>query len=87
LRCHSDEEGVSWHSDGEKYLKREGAIASLSFGAARRFCFKHKRTKEKAEQVLDHGSLLVMKGQTQQKRRSCSRLNDLPRQTVVLGVS
>jgi alkylated DNA repair dioxygenase AlkB len=53
------------HSDGEKYLKREGAIASLSFGAARRFCFKHKRTKEKVEQVLDHGSLLVMKGQTQ----------------------
>ncbi|MEL7585117.1 MAG: alpha-ketoglutarate-dependent dioxygenase AlkB [Prolixibacteraceae bacterium] len=62
---HSGEEGVSWHSDGEKYLKREGAIASLSFGAARRFCFKHKRTKEKVEQVLDHGSLLVMKGQTQ----------------------
>lgn len=62
---HSGEEGVSWHSDGEKYLKREGAIASLSFGAARRFCFKHKRTNEKAEQVLDHGSLLVMKGQTQ----------------------
>ncbi len=62
---HSGEEGVSWHSDGEKYLKREGAIASLSFGAARRFCFKDKRTKEKAEQVLDHGSLLVMKGQTQ----------------------
>lgn len=71
---HSGGEGVSWHSDGEKYLKREGAIASLSFGAARRFCFKHKRTKEKAEQVLDHGSLLVMKGQTQ-----LNWLHSLPR--------
>ncbi|MFA5327046.1 MAG: alpha-ketoglutarate-dependent dioxygenase AlkB [Prolixibacteraceae bacterium] len=62
---HSGEEGVSWHSDGEKDLKRHGAIASLSLGAERKFCFKHKRTKEKVDLILEHGSLLVMKGTTQ----------------------
>ncbi|MAU16289.1 MAG: alpha-ketoglutarate-dependent dioxygenase AlkB [Muricauda sp.] len=62
---HSGEEGMSWHSDDEKELKQDGAIASLSFGAERKFVFKHKITKEKVEIVLDHGSLLVMKGKTQ----------------------
>ncbi|MCB0372415.1 MAG: alpha-ketoglutarate-dependent dioxygenase AlkB [Muricauda sp.] len=62
---HSGEEGMAWHSDAEKDLKRNGAIASLSFGAERKFAFKHKQTKEKVVLVLDHGSLLVMKGTTQ----------------------
>lgn len=62
---HSGEEGMAWHSDAEKDLKRNGAIASLSFGAERKFAFKHKQTKEKVALVLDHGSLLVMKGTTQ----------------------
>ena len=62
---HSGEEGMSWHSDAEKDLKKNGAIASLSFGAERKFAFKHKKTKEKVGLILDHGSLLVMKGSTQ----------------------
>ena len=62
---HSGEEGMAWHNDAEKDLKRNGAIASLSFGAERKFAFKHKQTKEKVALVLDHGSLLVMKGTTQ----------------------
>nr|WP_321412018.1 alpha-ketoglutarate-dependent dioxygenase AlkB [uncultured Allomuricauda sp.] len=62
---HSGEEGMGWHSDNEKELKQEGAIASLSFGAERKFVFKHKSTKEKVELWLGHGSLLVMKGETQ----------------------
>ncbi|WP_421802425.1 alpha-ketoglutarate-dependent dioxygenase AlkB family protein [Flagellimonas sp.] len=62
---HSGEQGMGWHSDDEKELKRNGAIASLSFGAERKFVFKHKSTKEKVELPLDHGSLLVMKGATQ----------------------
>ncbi|WP_262245668.1 alpha-ketoglutarate-dependent dioxygenase AlkB family protein [Parapedobacter soli] len=62
---HSGEEGMAWHSDGEADLKRNGAIGSLSFGAERKFAFKHKRSKEKIELVLAHGSLLVMKGTTQ----------------------
>ena len=59
------EEGMAWHSDDETDLKKNGAIASLSFGAARKFAFKHKQSKEKVELYLEHGSLLVMKDTTQ----------------------
>ena len=62
---HTGEEGMAWHSDDETVLKRDGAIASLSFGAERRFAFKHKHSKEKIELYLEHGSLLVMKDTTQ----------------------
>ena len=62
---HNGEEGMAWHSDGETDLKKDGAIASVSFGAERKFAFKHKHTKEKVELFLEHGSLLVMKGKTQ----------------------
>jgi len=62
---HSGEEGMAWHSDGEKDLKKNGAIASMSFGAERKFAFKHKRTKETVSLILEHGSLLVMKDDTQ----------------------
>lgn len=62
---HNGSEGMAWHSDGEKDLKKDGTIASLSFGAARKFSFKHKETKEKIDLVLAHGSLLVMKDTTQ----------------------
>ncbi len=62
---HSGEEGMAWHSDGEADLKKNGAIGSLSFGAERKFAFKHKQTGEKVELILEHGSLLVMKDTTQ----------------------
>ncbi|MCW2120130.1 alpha-ketoglutarate-dependent dioxygenase AlkB family protein [Flavobacterium sp. 7A] len=62
---HSGEEGMTWHSDGEKDLKKNGAIASLSFGATRKFAFKHKDTKETVSIILESGSLLVMKDETQ----------------------
>ncbi len=62
---HDGTEGMAWHSDGEKDLKKNGAIASVSFGAQRRFAFKHKETKEVVNVVLEHGSLLIMKGDTQ----------------------
>jgi len=62
---HDGSEGMAWHSDGEKDLKKDGAIASLSFGAERKFSFKHKKSKEKIDLVLKHGSLLVMKDTTQ----------------------
>lgn len=62
---HNGDEGMAWHSDGEKDLKKNGAIASMSFGAERKFVFKHKETKEKVEVILENGSVLVMKGTTQ----------------------
>lgn len=62
---HNGEEGMAWHSDGEKDLKQNGTIASLSFGAERKFLFKHKDTKQTINIVLEKGSLLAMKGTTQ----------------------
>ncbi|RZF61756.1 alpha-ketoglutarate-dependent dioxygenase AlkB family protein [Sphingobacterium corticibacterium] len=62
---HDGNEGMAWHSDGETDLKKNGAIGSLSFGAERKFAFKHKTSNEKVELMLEHGSLLVMKDTTQ----------------------
>jgi alkylated DNA repair dioxygenase AlkB len=62
---HNGEENMSWHSDDEKDLKKNSAIASLSLGAERKFTFKHKESKEKVVFVLEHGSLLLMKKETQ----------------------
>ena len=62
---HTGDEGMAWHSDGEKDLKKDGAIGSMSFGAERKFAFKHKQSKQKVELILEHGSLLVMKDTTQ----------------------
>lgn len=62
---HDGSEGMAWHSDGEKDLKENAAIGSLSLGAVRKFAFKHKSTKETVSLLLDHGSLLVMKELTQ----------------------
>ncbi len=62
---HNGNEGMAWHSDGEKDLKKNGAIASLSLGSERKFSFKCKSTKEVVSLKLENGSLLLMKGETQ----------------------
>ncbi|WP_316797893.1 alpha-ketoglutarate-dependent dioxygenase AlkB family protein [Pedobacter frigidisoli] len=63
---HNGDEGMAYHSDDERALAEHAAIASLSFGAARKFLFKHKQSKEMISVFLDHGSLLVMKDETQE---------------------
>jgi len=62
---HTGEEGMAWHSDDEKALGLNTSIASLSFGAERKFSLKHKISNDTVTQILEHGSLLVMKGTTQ----------------------
>ena len=64
---HDGDEGMAWHSDDEKELSPGGAIASLSFGAGRRFLFRHKESKQVVEVMLAAGSLLVMRGATQDR--------------------
>lgn len=61
-------DAVSWHQDNEKELGKNPTIASLSFGATRKFQFRHKIRKDvgKFEIALVHGSLLIMKGTTQE---------------------
>jgi len=62
---HNGDEGMAWHSDDEKALGKDTSIASLSFGAERKFALKHRVTKEATSLILENGSLLVMKGTTQ----------------------
>jgi len=55
-----------WHADDEKELGTNPIIASLSFGAERSFHLKHNTLKDqKIKLILEHGSLLIMKGTTQ----------------------
>ncbi|UTW66324.1 alpha-ketoglutarate-dependent dioxygenase AlkB [bacterium SCSIO 12643] len=63
---HNGEEGMSWHSDDEKDLLSNGSIASLSFGATRKFVVKHRETKYQQAFMLNHGDLLEMRGEMQQ---------------------
>jgi alkylated DNA repair dioxygenase AlkB len=92
---HDGNEGMSWHSDDEKTLGTNSTIASLSFGAERKFSFRHKRSGESVSLVLEDGSLLVMKGTTQtywqhslpkSKKITAPRIN-LTFRTMVLGES
>jgi alkylated DNA repair dioxygenase AlkB len=58
-------EGMAWHSDNEAALGKNTTIASVSLGAERRFMLKHKTDNRVISVSLEHGSLLVMKGETQ----------------------
>lgn len=55
-----------WHSDDEKELGKDPVIASLSLGAVRKFKLKHKLDNKIFYDIsLGHGSLLLMKSETQ----------------------
>jgi len=62
---HNGSEAMSWHSDNEKEILKHSAIASVSFGAERKFGFKHNFSKEEISLMLENGSLLIMKDKTQ----------------------
>jgi len=62
---HDGSEGMAYHSDDEKSLGKNTSIGSMSFGAERKFLFKHKKTKQTIGLMLAPGSLLEMKGATQ----------------------
>lgn len=56
-----------WHADNEKELGKHPIIASVTFGEERPFHFKHRTLKEERHKlILEHGSLLIMKGQMQE---------------------
>lgn len=58
-------EAMSWHSDNEKEILENSAIASVSFGAERKFGFRNNSTKEEISLILENGSLLIMKDEIQ----------------------
>ena len=76
---HSGDEGMAWHSDDEKALETNGTIASISLGAERRFSFRHKKTKQTFNLLLEAGSLLIMKDATQ-----AHWLHSLPKSKTIL---
>ncbi len=59
------QDSMSFHSDDEPELGDKPTIASITFGEKRNFDFKHKSTGEKCRLGLEHGSLLIMAGDTQ----------------------
>ncbi len=61
----SGNDSISWHTDAEKELGKNPVIASVNFGATRKFQLRHNETKEKFEIELTHGSLLIMQGELQ----------------------
>jgi alkylated DNA repair dioxygenase AlkB len=58
-------DSISWHTDAEKELGKNPIIASVNFGATRKFQLRHIETKEKLEIDLSNGSLLIMQGELQ----------------------
>ncbi len=63
---HDGTEGMGWHRDAEPSIVPQSSIACLSLGAVRKFSFKHKYTKETVSLMLENGSLLDMRGATQE---------------------
>ena len=71
-RYRSGSDTMGWHSDDEPELGARPVIASISLGATRRFILKHRHEPSiKAGIALEHGSLLVMRGDTQRFYRHC----------------
>jgi alkylated DNA repair dioxygenase AlkB len=57
---------MSWHTDDERELGRNPIIASVNFGASRRFLLRrNSNPNEKIEIPLHHGTFLLMRGETQ----------------------
>jgi len=59
-------DSVGWHRDNEKVLRVNPVIASLSFGATRKFKFRHIQDHKLVRSIdLTDGMLILMKGETQ----------------------
>jgi len=75
---HDGNESMGWHADNEIEIIPNSSIASLSLGAARKFSFKNRNTKETISLQLETGSLLEMKGAIQKNWLHC-----LPKSTKI----
>lgn len=64
-RYRNGNDSMGWHADDEPELGRDPVIASVNFGATRRFMFRHQQAGLKYELNLTHGSLLIMRGSLQ----------------------
>ncbi len=62
---------VGWHADDEPDLGTRPLIASISLGESRRFRVRHNSRKVTESIDLVHGSLLIMRGQSQSHFKHC----------------
>lgn len=61
-------DSMGWHADDERELGKFPTIASITFGYPRRFLIREKENhSEKKEISLEDSSLLVMRGDFQEK--------------------
>ncbi len=61
-------DSMGWHRDNERELGTKPVIVSLSLGGPRIFQFRTHLHKDQLKSIeLIHGSLLIMKGDTQEK--------------------
>lgn len=75
-------DSMGWHRDNEKELGINPVIGSVSFGATRTFQFRHYIDKSLRQSLeLTHGSLLLMKGETQHHWE-----HSLPKRTKEIGL-
>lgn len=58
-------DAMGWHSDDEPELGLKPVIASVSIGGARRFLLRPASGGKSSSIELEHGSLLLMRGETQ----------------------
>ncbi len=79
-RYRDGRDGMGWHRDDERELGPRPVIASLSLGAPRRFALKSLEGAHRLALDLPHGSLLVMRGATQERYRHA-----LPKTTRAAG--
>lgn len=79
-RYRDGRDAMGWHSDDEPELGPQPVIASVSLGATRRFALKPRGEGGRLTLDLPHGSLLVMRGDTQTRYRHA-----LPRTARPIG--
>lgn len=80
-RYRDGRDSMGFHADDEPELGPEPPVASLSFGASRRFVLVSRRgPRERLEMVLEHGSLLVMRGKCQAEYR-----HGIPKDAALVG--
>jgi alkylated DNA repair dioxygenase AlkB len=80
-RYRDGRDGMGWHADDEPELGRSPVIASVSFGATRRFRLRHRRNRaEPITLPLTDGSLLLMAGETQHHW-----VHAVPKTAIVVG--
>jgi len=73
-------DAVAWHADDEPALGPAPVIASVSFGAPRRFRLRRRDGSLTSEVTLGHGDLLIMGGETQRSWLHC-----VPRTKAIVG--